>query len=359
MVSSIVPNSYTEKRPARGMARLQLLMLTRAGGKVLNLKFVAVLGVGLLQVLAFSVSTAYGNPCSAVKCPTGRQEIILCIVDPEMYESSKDRFYARMNCGWNTPQHYAKNMFEVKEILEKTSAKCQTVTNLRFVGHGAPGFHSAGEITLGNVAEAAQYNCVMAKNAKIDLIGCNTGRGCLGQMYMYKVAKALLPKGGSVSGKSYYAVAGQAYPWFWSPLGSRELVYTPASVPVDRWRYTYVAGLGKEHRAMDSCIAELDEQMALFEDYKKKSQQRNCSPTAEHLIVADEVQKRRLEFSKIESSNSLAPFEDQIFGKWHHPGFDPFRGLSDLAVRFLEKNEELAQCNAASPSSATDANATR
>lgn len=103
----------------------------------------------------------------------------------------------------------ASSQAEFKKALQELKGTCQKVSILSIDAHG-----DSGKIKLGNddkpenqisfdqeelFKELKQYQCVMAPNAAIVAGSCHSGLGCHGDFLLMSLAKALLPKGGTVA----------------------------------------------------------------------------------------------------------------------------------------------------------------
>ncbi len=296
--------------------------------------------VYLIILLTTPALHAQENLSCAQACPNGRKEITVCFKDAVTKDNWTERTTVENTCGAEAKSFYAGRIEDVQQVLKNISTTCDSIKVLKFVGHAAPGFHGAGLLSTKNAESLSPYSCVMAKKAKIDLTGCNTGRGCMGQMFMWAVAKALLPRGGSVSGTSFYAL-GSPVMNIWSPAGSRELRYNPQNTPPDRWSYTYAAGLRGKHSPMASCKAEYEDALAVYDHHVKMAALTKCPVSGVTNADADLIRIVSRNLGELEKEQkSFAPIFGQIEGARLHTG------VSEQSSRLTQAARKLAECNA-------------
>lgn len=86
------------------------------------------------------------------------------------------------------------------EILRRTARRCLRIKHMSISSHGNLGYLSLGGtgISTANLESLipADAACVMAPNARIDIGGCNVGRGCRGEDFLTVMAARMLRNGG-------------------------------------------------------------------------------------------------------------------------------------------------------------------
>ena len=99
------------------------------------------------------------------------------------------------------------NSLDLLDRFDTLISECKTIKNIRFVGHAYAGHTDAGGLTLGDMEFWFYgYDELFAPGANIWITGCNAGRGCLGRVFMYEMARIFLTKGGKVIAPDFYAV---------------------------------------------------------------------------------------------------------------------------------------------------------
>lgn len=196
--------------------------------------------VFLLFLASLILSDVWASDfCSQYNCPNGFKETTVCFVDSGVNEVAIDRAAKHANCGYFSDKFIIDSMSDYSKAFSSIAQNCQKIRTLRFEGHGGPNYQSAGPINRKKVNDLAKFSCTMAAGAHIDLMGCNTGRGCLGQMFMYRLAEALLPRGGTMSAATFYTSTflPGIIPHFSLNGMDRTLDFSPNREPKDKWGY--------------------------------------------------------------------------------------------------------------------------
>ena len=207
------------------------------------------------------------NICETQECEH-IEEISLCFVDDSMFRPLNNLLHRR-NCGHWAEMHYTSNIADIAEILSQVAKSCKRVKELIFFGHASKTRHRSG-IELGNMQSFRHYSCLFVPNVHIDISGCNTGRGCLGDLFMYDLARNLLHEnGGVVTGNTHYAIADRLgiLPAISINGKKRELIYTSTS---QQWNIRGIFGDTLNDR--ERCTQELSELLNKVQSMRNRLQ---------------------------------------------------------------------------------------
>lgn len=285
-------------------------------------------------------------------CPGGTKEIKLCVIDPDVVASKWNllmRLIEHNNCeGEGRRDIVVSSPSGLKDIFREALAKCERIKDLRFTGHGAPGYTAAGRVTTANVSSLRELNCAMAPLATIDILGCNTGRGCMGQLFMYTVAKNLLPQGGDVIGTTYYATVVLPRPKHISLDGTRRILQLrPGSKESEKWLLDSPTRI-RQTPAGESCTSEIDEALATIENHDKFTAVSKTCQIPENGDVRETarlLKQRRDSILKIDKShNVFGPIAEATTGDWYQGKLGSFTGISDAALRLVEEMQPYLAC---------------
>lgn len=285
-------------------------------------------------------------------CPNGVKEINLCIIDPAR-EPDKWNLYSRLkiynNCGRGEVRYLITNKrLDVLNALKDAVKNCEQIKNLHLTGHGAPGKHMAGDFETHQMEELRPWNCAMAANASIDLLGCGTGRGCMGQMFMYKVGDALLPKGGEVIAPTADASVIIPYIKTISLNGTRRVLsLRPGSPEPERWSMDTPFAVNRQN-ASDSCVEEINEALALLEVHDRFSAIKGeCKipPISNVRKTAALLQERSKELRRLdEAEKSFRSIAIRTSGDWYQGKYGGFSGISDAALQLVKGMQPYLSC---------------
>ena len=142
----------------------------------------------VLVLVLFSSAVAFGNQCSE-RCQRNPSEPIdICFTEKDItsaipalrvvYDLMKP-MAIRRNCGYFSNIYPVASSDEIESILGELQENCQTIGKITFSGHGRPGVMKLG-LSIGSVSSWSDYSCLLAPDAEMHLLGCNVGRGCLG-----------------------------------------------------------------------------------------------------------------------------------------------------------------------------------
>lgn len=248
----------------------------------------------------FLAQVASADICSDFKCKK-YTETEICVLDPDLEDTWDPRIVSAKysTCGFFVDRYVPRKIEEFESVFRKLASECKKIKTLRFFGHGAPGYHGAGGgMNTKDVLGLEKYNCLMADGAHINLLGCNTGKGCHGEMMMYALASTLLPKGGSVSAPSTYAFSVFGTPAVSQNFSDRTLKFDPKDKPPDKWSYNGAA-LRSGKPFNENCADELGESLIERNDTLERTRKikPECSryddaPSAKRLSEAvDELRK--------------------------------------------------------------------
>ncbi len=239
-------------------------------------------------LLLFSGSVFASDPCSDVECPNGREPSSLCIVDPSM-TSLVFKFSAYAGCGYSTEIVTAKNDRLVMDALAKFAKECKSLDRLSLFGHGFEVITNSGGQSSNTVGYLLGFSCLFNKGAKIEYLGCNVGRGCEGDMLLYRAASRLLKQGGSVTAPTYYSatVAPGIIPHTSLNFKNRVLNFNPAGNPVDSWTQSGLA-TSDGGTINENCHREMDELIRKATVEKAKAEKKGC------LTISDPSEKVKM-----------------------------------------------------------------
>ncbi len=284
-------------------------------------------------------------------CPGGLKEINLCVIDPDV-KTTRWNLFTRLNeynnCGADARRVTINDISKLEDEFRNSLRSCERIKILRLNGHGAPGVTAAGGLETSRLHRLKHLNCVMAEDATIDLLGCNTGRGCLGQLFMYKVAESLLPKSGEVIGTTFYATVILPYIKHVSLDGTRRVLRIDRTKrPEEQWlldtpvrRY--------QTQASDSCISEIDQTLELMKEHERWSKSTNTCVIPDNAPIrqtALTMRERKADLQKLDrESMSFEPISRITGGWWYQGKVGGFTGISNSALALLEEIQPYLSC---------------
>ena len=193
-------------------------------------------GFGRTDAFAPIMATAgLSDLCNDTPCPRGREPVDVCLVDSESYREAK--WTMRAQCGLFSQLYVVDSVNGAAQKFSELSHSCKSIKRLVTAGHSSPGNPNAARLDLVSVIELRGYSCLFEPKAEIQLKGCSSARGCVGDLFLYNIAKNLLAKGGTVIGPTYaYFTEG----FFGISLNGkyRKLTYDPQKTPPDTWEIT-------------------------------------------------------------------------------------------------------------------------
>jgi hypothetical protein len=228
----------------------------------------------IINVFSFEI---FADVCSSNKCPKERQPTKICFVDPDVYSSVLTKVDVMASCGYFTPIVVTKDRNEIRFALEKLASECKTITQMRFAGHGEDGEQLVGDLDESSVQSLKGFGCLFSKNAEIDYMGCNVGKGCLGDMLLYQTAHTLLPNGGIVTAPTFYT--SSPFPGILPHVSLngkyRQLSFNSAKNPPDIWTQTGLT-LTNGGSIDKRCSAELDSLITEAKEAQKTAAKNGC-----------------------------------------------------------------------------------
>lgn len=190
-----------------------------------------------ILILSIYAHIAGANICSEVICPQGYADTKVCFAAPDVADSGFWLSHSASNACEDAEMHIVNSDADFDRVFKAVARSCKRISKLIFIGHGSPNFHGAGDLSRESVKKLEPYNCTMATNSRVKLEGCSTGRGCIGQLFMYRTAEALLPRGGEVLAPTAPAMAVLAVPPLTANLRERILKYSPHLKKKEEWFY--------------------------------------------------------------------------------------------------------------------------
>lgn len=233
--------------------------------------------------------TPYQPSACSNKCPNGRTPVPICFTSLEGYSTSTWRAAAASNCGSKAEIVIADKLIAMEETFHRLANECKSIDRMVLNGHGSDGNQVVGGgINSRSVQELKEFGCLFEKNAEIHFVGCNVGRGCKGDMLFLKAAQNLLPKGGTITGNTFYA--SSFFPWaipHFSLNGKgRKLTYKPNQKPADSWTQTGLA-ISDGGNINQRCAKELGDLIEDYSGYKKQAQEKGCSSSYDLVRQSD------------------------------------------------------------------------
>jgi hypothetical protein len=243
--------------------------------------------------------TSFAQTCDLYKdCKSFKKGAEVCIVP----DNPADDLLGIEKYGYMYIKCSGKQKFVIRDnsdylkIKKWSAANCTKIDRLIINGHGSEQSMAAGHLSTTNLGDFSDLKCTFNDDAKIELEGCNTGRGCRGQMFMQQVAKAAFVKTGSVIAPTSYATGLLITPHY-SINGKHRTLQYNAENKTEIWGFSGIK-FG-EANAVKQCINEVEE---AYSDLKKEEQKQN--PRC-HMSTNDDLRNLNL----LKSAKSI----DEIF----------------------------------------------
>ncbi|MFS4458275.1 DUF4347 domain-containing protein [Bdellovibrio sp. HCB2-146] len=237
------------------------------------------------------------------------EEADICLIGPNTLDGVSTKMSVYRWCGYNSDKYPIQSQEDLRKVFDSLLKKCVKIKDLRIFAHGAPGIAQVIEnsnLDLNTTREQfASYSCLMAPNANIALMSCNTGRGCRGEDFMANFAQTMLPKGGTFTANTNYALYGSIFA-ITSPivinLTQKQVTYKPNSWPRFEWNYLgQVSGI-KDSFKQDTktCVDELKKAIDQFKESSKDAEDQNCAGMFKSKLRDAEVLLAKLSKPQIE-----------------------------------------------------------
>jgi hypothetical protein len=238
-------------------------------------------------VLFLSISCRANDVCDVPSCKGKYNFIDLCL-----YESPGKSIPEKIRMGTGAvydvcPLFSEKKKFsttsDIKKILTDLGKSCKRFQSMTIYGHGSPGIiHNSAEddkenINSRTISNFSEFGCLTKAGAAIALVGCNVGRGCSGDYFMYQIAEALLPNGGSVKAPTYYTTSFPFIGYLSLNGMSRRLTYSPKSTAKDTWSYSGIP-MAADSSLTENCAKEIGDRLGTYQELKQKADAMSCDP---------------------------------------------------------------------------------
>lgn len=256
-----------------------------------------------LYIIFSSKNLTAADLCSTKACPQGKEPISICFSEPEYYSNLMTRTDVFTSCGYFTKIIIAKTTADISKALDELIADCKTIKELRFTGHGFEGNQVAGDLNYQTVQNLEKYACAFHRKAEIEYMGCNVGKGCVGDMLLYQTAKNLLSvSGGSVKAATTYSIGIPPILPTVSMNGKhRKLIYDPKKTPSDKWKMTGLA-ISDRGSINERCSNEMNELIEEFKAAKGEAIEKGCD------LNYSPINRERLnEYKNLQRRLSLQP----------------------------------------------------
>lgn len=271
-----------------------------------------------LLIFILLMGRGFADELYSPKCKR-KKAVSICIVDPKLnWGNKKAHIYHSFCRQKGVKSYYMPNSFDLLDRFDALISQCKTISSIRFIGHAYAGHTDAGGLTLGEMDFLYfGYDELFAPGAKIWITGCNAGRGCLGRVFMYEMARIFLTKGGMVIAPDFYTASPLTGKVDHFSLTGRETVleYNPFNKKrTEVWRYEgFKRFKWKGKGIVKYCQDEIFELIKAYQLEKTKAFKRGCKimkiPELEdlresylniHKIFGLLERKRKKRFSKDE-----------------------------------------------------------
>lgn len=227
-----------------------------------------------------------GGPCEERKCEK-LSGVDVCFVAKDVHRPWRySSTYG--DCGFRSEKYDVGSASEIEDVLKKLASECKFIQSLTFNGHGTQSSHSTG-LKLGENQFLKSYTCLVLPGLRIKMDGCNNGKSCPGQIFMYDVARNLLnDREGSILSPT--TIASTVVPGLISRSSlngvNRLLTYKPNLEPADSWDMRGVTSW--ESRSMaENCQLEMSELLSQVALEKEEAKSRHCAE--DEFYISDET----------------------------------------------------------------------
>lgn len=234
----------------------------------------------IITVLFFS-HLSQANVCS--HCSDKKEPIRVCFVEKGFRSSPVFRPASLSTCGYSSEKYFVNGQEDIKAIMNSLKTDCQSIEKLVFFGHGSPGVLSATGLNTGTSTMWKDFSCVLDKDARVLIEGCNVGKGCKGDMLLKSMAENLFStQAGSIRAPTFYAssILPGIIPHFSLNGKFRKVDFDPTSGL--NWSHTGLA-LGEDLSAADSCKKEILDLVSEVNLARARAERKNCAPTTFHM----------------------------------------------------------------------------
>lgn len=230
----------------------------------------------LLFSSALFAQGEYPDKCRK-KVPTN-----ICIVDPKLNWNKKEAKIFHSFCRKKgTESYYVKNTMDLLDRFDILFNQCKSIKEIRFVGHAYAGHTDAGGLTLGDMDFWFWgYDELFSPGATIWITGCNAGRGCLGRLFIYELARTFLSKSGKVIAPDFYIVSLKTGSMDHASFSGKEtmLTYKPQSSTPEKWNYLGLKRFNwKAGGIIKYCQNEIYDLIKNYQLEKTKAFKRGCN----------------------------------------------------------------------------------
>lgn len=236
------------------------------------------------------------------------EETTVCLIGPDTAERNAGFKLAVYRwCGLSVDKFPVNSKEDIQKTFDSLLQKCVKIKDLRIFAHGFVGGADLGypDLDIETTRDKfANYSCLMSADANIEMMSCNTGRGCRGEDFMANFAQTMLPKGGKFTANTHYGVTPLVgiVPFFSVNLTKREVTYKPNSWPRYEWNLVGTVSGIKNSYKQDAkvCADELKEAVVEFQDAAKDADDKKCvQRMSSDLVKKVETLKTKFEQQKI------------------------------------------------------------